>query len=503
MSSYHQQTYNEPNILDNNNNNNNNNNKQHDLYNEEIPTGDCQQYHQNNFDQELFGYLQDGSTKLAPDNDPYGLYFDNFQHQQDPQSSENGNFANFVFGDQYNQYEGEQINNERQEEHYNSQNIQFVEDYDSQQNTQQDSKQAHNQLFNQNIQSSLIQSEDNLQQLKKTESMLSNHSNILAFSQGNYPNFYPQGQNYIQQPIFPIQTLPCFYPSDSYPQQQTLQQHQQPFKQNQQQLPFQNLEQRLQCQLLFQFDQSIQQLGCENNLQYPFSNPEMTEQKIKNLERKQNISQFEAPINKKIKVKEEQEIQQISNQNHEILIEKIPKSYQLDGLPFNLKNFYKNMMKKIAQHLVKIFEKKGQKKIVEFIKKVFPFNSCNNKHFLMLFNHLQQNNDPSTSIVNKIEMDYKFEETELEMLEKVREQAQILFSNKFYYLTRVYKAHKASKNIEQFYYGAIFYSERAKQEQFASKYIPFKDQLTKIKNVQSDLYEKLQKQYINTINSKN
>ncbi|KAL4497846.1 hypothetical protein ABPG72_000601 [Tetrahymena utriculariae] len=370
---------------------------------------------------------------------------------------------------------------------------------------QQQQQSSDNQLFDNQINQPLItESEDRLQQ-QETEPMFNNFpflQNLQHHNSINLQNQYHQSSLYCQP-----QSNFNFYDYQQFDQQKLFLQppQQQTYLQNYTSQPTQ--EQPFQSQLLYQFDFTNQNARCNSIPQCSLLNNQIDYSQLdlnnKNLECKQDISQYEVQPNKKIKVKEEQDIQ-ITNQSHQIIKGETPKSYKLDGDTFNLKNFYKNIMKKLSQYSIKIFQEKGKKKIVEFIKKVFPCNKCNNKHFLMLFNHLQQNNDPTTSIVRKIEMDFKFSQIELKMLQEVREQAQKLFSNKFYYLTRIYKAHKASKNFEQFYYGAIFYAERATQQQFSSEHIPFKEEQSIFKNVQSDLLEKLkQQQLVNQFKTQN
>ncbi|EAR92731.2 hypothetical protein TTHERM_00322750 (macronuclear) [Tetrahymena thermophila SB210] len=362
--------------------------------------------------------------------------------------------------------------------------------------------QQQQQLDNQ-FQQSFEDSGDNLQQ-QDNQSMFFN-------IQIQQPIIVLNTQNQTYQPNLPFQSyhnLNLFDIQTSYPQQNIFQQtYQQPsLIQNYQPQP-------ILTQLIQQFDFNANNDSYHQYLSTNMetANHEQQQQvsynKTKNIERKQDFSQYEAQPNKKFKVEEqlEQDIQiaNQSNQTLQIIRGEKPIKYLLDGSQFNLKNFYKNIMKKISQYLVSIYQAKGQKKIVEFIKNVFPQNKCNNKHFLLLFNHLQQNNDPSTSIVNKIESEYEFSQEDQDMLEQVREEAQKLFSNKFYYLTRIHKAHKASKNIEQFYYGAVFYAERATQQQFSSQYIPFKEEQTIFRDVQSDLSAKLYKSYENQNKTKN
>ncbi|EAR96168.1 hypothetical protein TTHERM_00129440 (macronuclear) [Tetrahymena thermophila SB210] len=168
------------------------------------------------------------------------------------------------------------------------------------------------------------------------------------------------------------------------------------------------------------------------------------------------------------------------------------KKYLFDNNSNKLKNFYKTLLKPLIENLKKVYKQQNRDDVVEFIKMAFPI-SCNQKHFLLLFPHLQEisNMQKKTTVVQEFEQKLNFNQEQLQILSEIRKQAARLFSNKFYYFTRIFKSHAASKNIEEFYYGCLFYSERQNQEQYTPEGSIYVKPERKLNPVQSNLRQRL------------
>ncbi|KAL4504276.1 hypothetical protein ABPG72_021114 [Tetrahymena utriculariae] len=185
------------------------------------------------------------------------------------------------------------------------------------------------------------------------------------------------------------------------------------------------------------------------------------------------------------------------------------KKYLFDNNSNKLKNFYKTLLKPLIENLKKVYKQQNREDAVEFIKMAFPI-SCNQKHFLLLFPHLQEigNIQKKTTVVQEFEQKLNLSLEQLQILSEIRKQAARLFSKKFYYFTRIFKSHAASKNIEEFYYGCLFYSERQNQEQYTPEGSTYSKPERKLNPVQSNLRQrlyqiqsnKLQQQYSQTQN---
>ncbi|KAL4504273.1 hypothetical protein ABPG72_021111 [Tetrahymena utriculariae] len=180
------------------------------------------------------------------------------------------------------------------------------------------------------------------------------------------------------------------------------------------------------------------------------------------------------------------------------------KKYLFDNKSNKLKNFYKTLLKSLIENLKKIYKQQSREEVVEFIKIAFPI-SCNQKHFLLLFPHLQEisNLQKKTTVVQEFESKLNFNQEQQQILSEIRKQAARLFNKKFYYFIRIFKRHAASKNIDEFYYGCLLCNERSNQKQYTpegSIFIKPEKQFSPVQsNLRQRLYQvqsnKLQQQY--------